>query len=381
MKILKVLFGLICLIVALGFIFKDKLLIYFFKPTQTAIKNVTTPSIEGDEQIQVIADHLDIPWEIVFLPDGSLLVTERPGRLLRISGTQQTTIEVGGVKHVGEGGLLGLALHPDFTTNHWIYLYATTQTEDGLINRVDRYTFDIEKNQLSDNKTIVAGIPGAANHDGGRIAFGPDRLLYITTGDAQQEKNAQDTQSLAGKILRVTDDGGIPADNPFNNMVYSYGHRNPQGLAWDKDGRLWATEHGPSGVDTGYDELNIIEKGANYGWPVIKGDQQHEEMKTPVINSGSDDTWAPAGTAIIGDRLFFTGLRGQSLYGVRLTEVGVENLETYFREEYGRLRVVTVGPDEWLYLATSNTDGRGTSKPNDDRIIKIPPSVVGITAE
>lgn len=337
--------------------------------------------MENNEYIQTIAENLDIPWEIVFFVDGSMLVTERPGRLLRISGNEHTSIEVSGVRHVGEGGLLGLALHPDYENNRWLYLYATTQTESGLTNRVERYIFDSETNQLKERKVIVENIPGAANHDGGRIAFGPDKLLYITTGDAGNEESAQDTSSLAGKILRLTDEGGIPTDNPFNNAVYSYGHRNPQGLAWDKNGQLWATEHGPSGVDTGDDELNLIEKGANYGWPTIKGAQQRAGMKAPVIHSGSEDTWAPAGTVIVGDRLLFTGLRGQSLYSVRLTETGVEDLTTYFREEYGRLRVITTGPDGWLYLATSNTDGRGASQANDDRIIKIPPSVLGITAE
>jgi glucose/arabinose dehydrogenase len=185
------------------------------------------------------------------------------------------------VHHAGEGGLLGMALHPRFDEHHWIYLYLTTVSDGGAENRVERYTF--ENDRLSDKKIIIDKIPGANYHDGGRIAFSPDGYLYITTGDAGKSNLAQATDSLAGKILRVHDDGSIPLDNPFHNAVWSYGHRNSQGLAWDDRGRLWATEHGRSGILSGFDELNLIEKGKNYGWPVIQGDESREGMERPIV--------------------------------------------------------------------------------------------------
>jgi len=178
---------------------------------------------------------------------------------------EKQVIEVEGVEATGEGGLLGLAVHPQFVENQYLYLYLTSKEEGGVVNRVERYR--LVENQLEEREVMVVGILGAAYHDGGRMEFGPDGKLYITTGDAGQPNLAQDKESLNGKILRINDDGSVPEDNPFGNQVYSYGHRNPQGLAWDSQERLWATEHGPSGLQTGNDELNLIVKGRNYGWP------------------------------------------------------------------------------------------------------------------
>jgi glucose/arabinose dehydrogenase len=321
--------------------------------------------------VEIVAEGLEIPWEVAWLPDGSMLVTERPGRLSKIATSRQV-IPIAGVEHVGEGGLLGLAVHPHFTQNHWIYLYLTTQSEGGLINRVERY--QLVNSQLSDRKVVLDGIPGASFHDGGRLAFGPDGLLYITTGDAGQESNAQDPQSLAGKILRVGDDGSIPTGNPFANPVYSWGHRNPQGLAWDRAGRLWATEHGRSGIQSGLDEINMIMRGHNYGWPIIQGDEQQADMDKPVVHSGPRETWAPAGAAIWGDSLFFAGLRGESLYEAKLQDGRVEGVVAHFYQQFGRLRVVALGPDNYLYLATSNRDGRGSVQTGDDKIFRIKPA-------
>jgi glucose/arabinose dehydrogenase len=336
-----------------------------FKPTDSEIKLETLP--QGTEE--VVAENLKIPWEVAFLPDGTLLVTERPGILKHILNNT-TSINVEGVVQKGEGGLLGMALHPDFANNHFIYLYSTTQTGSGLTNRVERYVFD--NNQLLGRKVILENIPGSNYHDGGRIAFGPDKLLYISTGDAENSDNAQNKNSLAGKILRIKDDGSIPQDNPFGNATYSYGHRNPQGLAWDATGQLWATEHGPSGTQTGYDELNRIEKGANYGWPIIQGDDAREGLITPILNSGRDDTWAPSGLAYYKGLLIFTGLRGQALYSTAVDIDGqVGSLTSYLKNKYGRLRAIVAGPDGYLYITTSNTDGRGTEKPGDDKIIRI----------
>src|SRR3989344_7203282 len=214
-----------------------------------------TPAAE-----EIFAKNLEIPWDIAFLPDGDLLVTERTGVLKRFSkdGSEKGEVKVSGVNHYGEGGLLGLVLHPKFLENRYLYLYLTSKKGLGFENRIERYKY--EDGSLSDRNVILGGIPGAIYHDGGRMAFGPDGYLYVTVGDATNSDSAQDTNSLAGKILRMTDEGKAPLDNPFNNLVYSYGHRNPQGLTWDDAGRLWSTEHGRSGALSGLDELNLIEK-------------------------------------------------------------------------------------------------------------------------
>jgi glucose/arabinose dehydrogenase len=354
---------------------------YLFEPTgnnlaQTGLNalQLSQLSDEGTNAptIEVVAEDLEIPWEIAFLPDSSLLVTERPGRLVRLYPGSREIVLVSGVAHVGEGGLLGLALHPDFETNGWLYLYLTTRTSGALTNRVERYRFNQTNNSLSGRLVIIENIPGAQFHDGGRLAFGPDNLLYITTGDAGQENSAQAVNSLAGKILRLTADGGIPADNPFSNAVYSYGHRNPQGIAWDSQGRLWSSEHGPSGAQTGNDEVNLITAGSNYGWPAVRGSQTRSGMVSPVIESGRSDTWAPGDAEVVDDLVFFTGLRGEALYTARLVGDQLMDLTAHFVGEYGRLRAVTIDPTgEWLYLTTSNTDGRGTVRAGDDKIIRI----------
>ena len=207
---------------------------------------------------------------------------------------------------------------------------------------------------MREDKIIVDRIPGAPNHDGGRIKFGPDNFLYITTGDAQEPSLAQDRNSLAGKILRVTRDGDPVPDNLFGTRIYSYGHRNPQGITWDNQGRLWETEHGSSATD----ELNLITPGKNYGWPEIRGDQTRAGMVSPVIQSGSQ-TWAPGGVAFLNGSIFFAGLRGSALYEYKINE---KRLVEHFKNEYGRLRDVVVGPDNMLYVTTSNRDGRGNAR-------------------
>lgn len=328
-----------------------------------------TPSQVGQEsKLEVIAENLNIPWEVAILPDGDFLITERSGKLLRI-GKDKTTIEVSGVKHIGEGGLLGLALDPDFSKNNFIYLYLTSEDEGKTVNRVERYS--LSGSTLSERKVILSGIQGAANHDGGRIKFGPDGYLYIGTGDAQNSKLSQDTNSLNGKILRIAKDGTIPPDNPFGNAVYSYGHRNVQGLTWDKDGNLWATEHGRSGALSGFDELNLIEKGKNYGWPDIEGDEKAEDVVSPVMHSGLSETWAPSGAAFFNGSIFFAGLRGETLYEAKLSGKSVSQLLKHLAGQYGRLRAVTVGDDGNLYVLTSNRDGRGRVREGDDKLIRI----------
>jgi glucose/arabinose dehydrogenase len=230
-----------------------------------------------------------------------------------------------------------------------------------------------DNNQLSNEEIILNAIPGASNHNGGRIKFGPDNLLYIGTGDAQEPSLAQDTKSLAGKILRVTDAGKPAPGNPFGNPVYSFGHRNVQGLTWDDNGNLWATEHGRSGIQSGLDELNLIQSGKNYGWPTIQGDDIQSGMETARKNSG-DTTWAPSAIAFVNDTLFFSGLRGQALYEAVLQNDQVGNIQERFPREYGRIREVILGPNNMLYISTSNNDGRGIPRSGDDKIIMVNPA-------
>lgn len=374
LSIFIIILSVVLLAFVFGYIFRQGILrIFYYTPTKTFLEKGVVQEEVKPSDIEIIAENLNIPWEVTFLPNGEILVTERPGTLRKI-WPDKKVITVEGVYHVGEGGLLGMALHPDFERTRWIYLYLTTKIPEGFANRVERYYF--ESDRLTERTVIIDSIPGAAYHDGGRIAFGPDGYLYITTGDAGNEDSAQDINSLAGKILRIRDDGTIPRDNPFGNAVYSYGHRNSQGLAWDEQNRLWATEHGRSGVLSGFDELNLIEKGVNYGWPVIQGDEKAEGMRTPMVNSGPDETWAPAGAVYLDNRIFFTGLRGESLYEAKISSDGtVEYIRAHWQGTFGRLRAIQKGPDGYFYLTTSNTDGRGNPRPGDDKLIRINPEI------
>lgn len=339
-------------------------------PTSTAKTNPVT----------TIATRLDVPWALAFLPNGDLLVTERDGTvrmLKKSSGLQEEPLlTIGDVLEIGEGGLMGIAVHPNYPSKPYVYFYYTSgQSGITVSNRLVRYTF--KNNLFTDEKILIGSIPGSSNHDGGRIKFGPDGYLYITTGDSEDPSLAQNRNSLAGKILRVTDEGKAPPDNPFakaggNPLVYSYGHRNPQGLAWDSNGTLWETEHGRS-TPTGFDEINIIESGKNYGWPTIQGDETKSAMVSPVRNSGPTTTWAPSGAVFVGDSLFFSGLRGQTLYEAVIKNNQITEFKEHFKNQFGRIREVIVGPDGMLYITTSNRDGRGTPANEDDRIIRINP--------
>lgn len=315
-----------------------------------------------------VLKNLIVPWEIRFLSKDSWLITERPGYLTILRGETVKRLKIPEVENIGEAGLLGLAIHPDYKTNHWIYLYRTTQKNGKPINQVIRYK--LENNHLSQEKIIIDDIPASSIHNGGRIAFGPDKYLYVTTGDAGQQALAQDTSSLAGKILRVDEEGKIPASNPFNNAVYSYGHRDPLGLAWDDKDRLWATEN----ASTGTDKLNIILLGKNYGWPSTKGkgNQAFKDLEKSVLNSGSNTTWGSAGLAFWNSKLYFAGLKGESLYEVDLSSTPLK-VNKYFENQFGRIRTVNVGADDALYLTTSNQDGQAKEKgPEDDIVIRIP---------
>ncbi|GAB4184688.1 MAG: PQQ-dependent sugar dehydrogenase [Simkaniaceae bacterium] len=342
----------------------------FFLPRNNGHHNYVEH--DADSSVEEIATDLHIPWDIAFLPDGEMLVTERPGTLYYRSRRGNKRIPIESVYHLEEGGLLGLVLHPGFQKNHWIYLYATVRKGKKIVNRVERYRFD--QGVLTDKKIIIDDIPGAKYHDGGRMAFGPDGYLYITTGDANNGMLAQDTSSLAGKILRLQEDGSLPPDNPFHNEVWSYGHRNSQGITWDKEGNLWSTEHGPSGFASGHDELNLIVKGGNYGWPLVRGYETKDGLIPPVLDSGADDTWAPASALYWDGSVFFGGLRGEAVYEAQVDQSPVVLLE-HFKKKFGRIRAIVLGPDGYFYITTSNTDGRGFPKKGDDKILKIDPKI------
>lgn len=364
------LFGVISLIIILLGV-----ALYLNWDKLTSSPGPTQPDVVEEEvevaDITTLATNLITPWSIVLLPDGDMLVSERVGKLKRIGDSGQV-YSISNVREAGEGGLLGVALHPDFASNNQIYIYYTTYQDEELSNQIDRA--ELVGDKLSNQQTILSGIPAALNHNGGAMEFGPDGKLYVTTGDAAQEDLAQDTKSLAGKILRLNDDGTVPDDNPFDNLVWSYGHRNPQGIVWDESGRLWSVEHGPSGTQSGRDELNLIEKGANYGWPKITGDDTQDGMRAPILQSGDSDTWAPARMVRVGNKLYFTGLRGQSLY-----EVDISNdnpaVKRYLTRDYGRLRAIATD-GEVLFIGTSNHDSRGLPREDDDKILRVPLSLL-----
>ncbi len=279
-----------------------------------------------------------------------------------------------------------MALDPAFAANHYVYAAYTYRTPAGrLQNRLVRLREDPATGRGVADKVLLDGAAGNSVHDGGRVKFGPDGKLYWTMGEAGNPNFAQDLSSLNGKILRINPDGTIPADNPFpGSPVYSYGHRNPQGLDWQPGtGRLYETEHGPSGGIYGFgqDEVNYIEPGKNYGWPVVHGGQSNAGMVDPIMQSGPSETWAPTGATFVtggpwDGSLVFSGLLGQTLYRLQLDKADprkVASFEKYFQNRFGRLRNAQQGPDGALYILTNNTDGRGSPRPGDDRILRLTP--------
>jgi len=327
---------------------------------------------------------LNIPWSLVFLPDGRGLVSERRGQIRLIGPGGQlaqkpyATLQV--TAH-GEGGLMGLALHPKFPESPYVYVMLTRQEREGSANAVIRLKHEGDHAQF--DRDIVVGIPAGTFHDGGRIAFGPDGMLYIGTGDSTHPGLAKDLHSLAGKILRVTAEGEIPSDNPFaGSPIYSYGHRNVQGLAWHpQSGMLFASEHGPTGEFGLHarDEINLIKPGGNYGWPDATCAVSRPKLIDPLV-CWADASVPPGGIAFAGNDLLVATLRSEALIRIQFLGSGdryrVIAIQRWFASSrssgrYGRLRDVVAGPDGTFYVLTSNRDGRGRARPGDDHILRI----------
>jgi glucose/arabinose dehydrogenase len=331
--------------------------------TSTAVSAPSgTPDLGAPEEV---AQGIDVPWGLTFLPGGDALVAERDtGRVLRLTpggGAPRAVYEVPGVVPGGEGGLLGLAVSPDFAADNLVYAYFTAARD----NRIARFRLDGGPAEV-----IFTGIAKAGNHNGGRLAFGPDGLLYAGTGDAGDTSRSQDPASPNGKILRLTPAGGPAPGNPqAGSPVYSLGHRNVQGLAWDARNRMFATEFGQNDRD----EVNRIEPGRNYGWPEVEGEGDTEggRYTNPVLTWSTDEA-SPSGLAIAGSTAYVAALRGRRLWTVPLTGDTVGEPTAHLRERYGRLRTVQVAPDGALWLTTSNTDRDRDVRDGDDRILRFP---------
>ncbi|WP_395574893.1 PQQ-dependent sugar dehydrogenase [Streptomyces sp. BK79] len=331
-----------------------------------------TPPAKGTVKVvRTVATGLESPWGLAPVPGGGLLVSSRDEatvtRVDEKTGKKTELGEVPGVSASGEGGLLGIALSPGFASDRMIYAYFTSASD----NRIVRMRYDEKKpsgEQLGAPDTVFRGIPKGVIHNGGRIAFGPDRMLYAGTGESGDTGLSQDKESLGGKILRMTPDGEPAPGNPFpDSVVYSYGHRNVQGLAWDDEQRLFAAEFGQ---DT-WDELNAIEPGDNYGWPEAEGEGGGSGFHDPLAQWSTDEA-SPSGIAQAAGSVWMAGLRGERLWRVPLegTRAAAEP-QAFLEGEYGRLRTVVAAGGDRLWLVTSNTDGRGDAKGDDDRILEL----------
>lgn len=330
--------------------------------------------------VDTVVSRVEVPWSLTFAPDGRLFFTERPGRVRIVqNGTlvAQPALTLADVVASGESGALGLAVDPDFARTHYVFIAYTARAAAGAVNRLVRYRE--AGNTLADAVVLLDNIAAASIHDGSRVKFGPDGMLYMTMGDAADAENAQNLSSDNGKILRLTAEGTTPRDNPFSTPVFSYGHRNPQGIDWHPvTGDLWETEHG----NIGNDEVNVVQGGANYGWPVIEADATRPGMVTPLMFF--TPSVAPSGAAFyrgtafpaFQNNFFFATLRGFHIRRLRLDPASPRRVaadEKLVENRYGRIRDVVAGPDGYLYFSTSNRDGRNTPTTDDDRILRLVP--------
>ena len=340
-------------------------------------------------RVETLVSGLDTPWDLAWGPDGAIWVTERPGTISRVDAATGAITRVGHVDvvEVSESGLMGIAFHPDFASQPYVYVTHSYRSGRDIRNRLVRMRFDGAT--LGEPQVLLDNIPGAGNHNGSRLAIGPDRFLYMTTGDAGRGARAQDLSSVAGKVLRLTLDGRPAPGNPFGTLVYSYGHRNAQGIVFHPETRvLYVAEHGPRDND----EVNRVEIGGNYGWPAVHGFCDGDTSGEEAFCSNNDvvgpvTAWTPTVGVSGADfydadlipgwkgSLLVTSLRGATLFRLTLSADGREVVEreALFRGEYGRLRDVLVGPRGEVYLATSNRDGRGRPTSDDDRILRILP--------
>lgn len=319
------------------------------------------------EVVETVATGLAVPWGLEFLPDGRAVVTERDTRRVLLVDPESGVEQIGVMERAapqGEAGLLGVAVSPDFESDRLLYFYLST-AEDNRIVRAELSRSD----ELGGPEVVLDGIPVGSIHDGGRLAFGPDGYLYAATGETGDGELAQDRSSLAGKILRITPEGEPAPGNPDpDSPVWSYGHRNVEGLAFDDDGRLWASEFGESA----YDELNLIRKGGNYGWPEVEGRSDEPSFVNPQVVWGTGEA-SPSGLAYLDGHLWMAALNGERLWRVDVTDGRASDPTGFFVGEYGRLRSVEVTPDGRLWVTTSNRDGRGDPAEQDDRILVVDP--------
>ena len=347
----------------------------FTQPTETTGQPTPSDEAEGAEgndgngppRATPLVEDLAVPWGVDFLPDGDAVVTERDSRrLLRVAPDGAVT-ELGTVQAAapaGEAGLLGVTVSPDFEEDRWLFLYVTTEQDNRILRA------ELAGDSLGKVEVVLDGIPQGFIHDGGRLAFGPDGYLYASTGETGTPDLAQDPDSLGGKILRITTDGEPAPGNPDpGSPVWSSGHRNVQGLAWDDDDRLWASEFG----DSTWDELNLVEAGGDYGWPQVEGAGGGGRFTDPQLVWPVENA-SPSGLAWLDGHLWMAGLRGERLWRIDVSADGRASRPTpFFAGEYGRLRTVVAAPDGSLWLTTSNRDGRGRPSAADDQILRVSP--------